>query len=136
MELLNQLMPNIVEGLVIVLGFIFTRLGLVAKDWFDDQTKRALAEQTVQFVRQVGKSLGTDEKFELAKETLIEELNDKKIKFTKLELQVLIESAYSGFKSAWDAEDYEKEIYKELDGEGIDPIEDEEDSFVSPEITI
>lgn len=136
MELLNQLMPSIIEGLVIVLGFIFTRLGLVAKDWFDDQTKRTLAEQTVQFVRQVGKSLGTDEKFELAKETLIEELNEKKIKFTKLELQVLIESAYAGFKSAWDSEDFEKEVYKELDGDGIDPIEDEEDSFVSPEITI
>jgi len=104
-DLLNEIMPYLLGIMGTVITFIAGKLGLVAKDFFDDITKRNLAEQTVKFVRQVGSTLELDEKFALAQKTMLEELSRKGIQVSDLELQVLIESAYNGFKSTWDAED-------------------------------
>lgn len=122
-SLLNELMPQIINALVIIIGFVMTRIGFLAKDYFDDAIKRKLVEQTVEYVRQIGDSLGNPEKFELAKETFIARMNEKGIKVTELEVKVLIESAIAGLKSGWKFEESLKEK----------PVEPEE--VIVPEVT-
>lgn len=123
-ELLNQLMPHIINALVIIVGAIFGQVGLLAKEFFDDATKRKIAEQTVSYVKQIGDSLGNEEKFDLAKDTFIVRMNEKGIKVTELEIKILIESAVAGFKQSWNGQ---------VQDDAIEPVEEVD---LKPEGTI
>ena len=55
------------------------------------------------FVQQVSESMGADDKLAKAKETMLEELAEKGIKVSDLEMTVLLESAIKGFKTTWNS---------------------------------
>lgn len=100
-DVLNALMPLAISAMGIVFTAIGTWAAMQAKKFLDTREKRALAEVTVKYVEQVGKLLGSEEKLGLALQTLTQELENAGIKFTEVELRVLIEAAVNGFKKEY-----------------------------------
>lgn len=100
-ELLNALMPLILSAAGIILTAIGTWLARKVKVFLDSKEKRSIAEATVKYVEQIGKALGSDEKFAKAKEAIVQQLNNEGIAFTDLELEVLIEATVNGFKKEY-----------------------------------
>lgn len=100
-EILNALLPLVLSAAGIVLTGVGTYLAMQVKKFLDTREKRAIAETTVAYVEQIGKLLGSEEKFDLALETITQELNNAGINFTEVELKVLIEAAVNGFKKEY-----------------------------------
>lgn len=100
-ELISALLPLILSALGVILAAFGTQIAKYVKKFFDSKDKRAIAEATVRYVEQVGKALGSEEKFAKAKETIVQQLNNEGIAFTDLELEVLIEAAVNGFKKEY-----------------------------------
>lgn len=100
-ELISALLPLILSALGVILAAFGTQIAKYVKKFFDSKDKRAIAEATVKYVEQVGKALGSEEKFAKAKETIVQQLNNEGIPFTDLELEVLIEAAVNGFKKEY-----------------------------------
>lgn len=117
-ELLNALLPLVLSALGVILAALGNYLAKQVKKFLDSKEKRSIAEATVKYVEQVGKALGSDEKFAKAKETIVQQLNNEGISFTDLELEVLIESVVNGFKKEYDKVDEPKV-------EEVKPIEEE-----------
>ena len=68
--------------------------------YVDTQTKKEIVKDTVNYVEQVFKDIHGAEKLEKAKEKALEWLNEKGIKISETELEILIESAVNGLKGA------------------------------------
>ena len=87
----------IFEGLQGIIGIAITvLLAFIRKkynQYVNTDTKKKLVNDVVYYIEQVFKTLHGKEKLEKAKTTLVSMLNDKGIKFTEEELNVLIESA-------------------------------------------
>lgn len=96
-ELLVQLQPALISIAVTLITAIASWLGLKAKELLNTRIKRAIVEDTVLYVEQVAKELGSQEKFKLAKEKAIEWLNAKGLKVSETELEILIESTVQSF---------------------------------------
>ena len=104
-ELINILLPLILTAMGAIFTMLGTEIAIKVKKFLDSKEKRSIAEATVKYVEQIGKALGSDEKFALAKKTIVEELNNAGIKVTELELTVLIEATVNGFKKEYAKED-------------------------------
>jgi hypothetical protein len=96
-EFLTQLVPILLSLVLTIVGAIASFVGFKANQFLADKTKRDIVESAVMFVEQVGKSLGSEEKFEKAKEMVIAALNEKGIKISDVEVQMLIEAAVYNF---------------------------------------
>lgn len=96
-ELLVQLQPQIVSILVTIIAAFSGWLSIQVKSILDTKEKREIVGATVMYVEQVGKSLGSEEKLELAKEKALEWINSKGFKVTTIELEILIEAAVQNF---------------------------------------
>lgn len=85
------------EILYTILTAILSFVGLKIKSSYDkhmnDKTKKQVVEDTVKYVEQIYKNLGSKKKYEKARENILELLGIKGISITDLEIQVLIESA-------------------------------------------
>ena len=88
-ELLDLLKPSLLEIAGVLLSAFAGWLGFQVKAWLDTKQKRAIVEATVKYVEQVGRSLGSEEKFALAKKKALEWLNAKGFKVVDVELEVL-----------------------------------------------
>ena len=66
-ELLLELQPHIISIAVTLLSAFAGWLGIKVKAFLDTKEKREIVEATVMYVEQVGRSLGSHEKLELAK---------------------------------------------------------------------
>lgn len=100
-EIINALLPLVLSAAGIIFTALGTYLAMQVKKFLDTREKRALAEVSVKYVEQVGKLLGSEEKFDLALKTLSEQLQNTGINFTEVELKVLIEAAVNGFKKEY-----------------------------------
>lgn len=96
-ELINILMPYILSALGAILAYVGAYLGVKVKDLLDTKQKRFIVEQTVKYVEQVGKALGSDEKLALAKQKSIEWINTKGLSVSEIELDILIEAFVNDF---------------------------------------
>lgn len=85
---------------------VFAYLGVWVKSLVDkylnDKTKREVAKTVVKAVEQVYKDLHGEEKLNKALESASEMLEDKGIKFSELEMRMLIEAAVSEFNKAFE----------------------------------
>lgn len=101
-QLMNELQPLIINAAVVILTGIAGYVGNAVRKWLksvaDTNEKKKVVETTCKFINQVYKDLEGPKKFEKAKENILEQLNEKGIKITDLELEVLIESTVNGFK--------------------------------------
>ena len=99
MEILqNYLLEILVTVITAVTSFIGLRIKDAYTKFIDTQTKKEIVKDTVNYVEQVYKDIHGAEKLEKAKEKALEWLNEKGIKISETELEILIESAVNGLK--------------------------------------
>ena len=89
--------PYLLEVLGVVLAGIATFIGIKVKEYVNTQVKKDVVESTVKYVEQIYKDLHGEEKLAKAKEKALGWLKEKGITISDTELEILIESAVSGF---------------------------------------
>ena len=95
----TQILYTLVTAIFGYLGIVVKTL---AKEYFNDKTKREVARSAVQFVEQVYKNLHGEEKLNEALKAASEMLSEKGITITELELRVLVEAAVAEFNKAFE----------------------------------
>ena len=98
MEILqNYLFEILVTILTGVASFVGLTIKKAYTKYVDTKTKKEIVNATVSYVEQIYKTLKGEEKLNKAKEKALEWLNEKGIKISNTELEILIESAVNGF---------------------------------------
>ena len=101
MEILQNYLLEILAAIIAaVASFIGIRIKNAYTKYVDTQTKKEIVKDTVNYVEQIYKDIHGAEKLEKAKEKALEWLNEKGIKISDTELEILIESAVNGLKGA------------------------------------
>lgn len=92
----------LLEILATVITAVASFIGLTIKNaytkYINTQTKKEIVKDTVNYIEQVYKDIHGQEKLSKAKEKALEWLNEKGIKISDIELEILIESAVKGLK--------------------------------------
>lgn len=124
MEIVNSLIHTLMPYVITIVGALAGYVAVSIKNKLDEKlntdTKRTIANQTVQYVQQVYQTLNGPEKLNKAINTFTELLNEKGIKVTEVETRVLIESAVKSFKDSWEnnnTEETGKKLLTENKGE-------------------
>lgn len=103
-ELMTELQPVIINAAVVVLTTVASYVGMkiknIYKEKVDTETKKKVVETTCRYINQLYNDLDGSQKLEKAKENIVDQLNEKGISITELELDVLIESTINSFKEA------------------------------------
>lgn len=103
MEILQD---NLIQILATVITAVASFIGVSIKKaytkYVDTKTKKEIVEATVKYVEQIckGVMISNEDKLNKAKEKALEWLNSKGLKISDTELEILIESAVNGLKSA------------------------------------
>lgn len=98
MEFLQNYMLEILATVITaVASFIGVTIKNAYTKYVDTKTKKEIVKSTVEYVEQVFKDIHGEEKLNKAKEKALEWLNEKGIKISETELEILIESAVNGF---------------------------------------
>jgi hypothetical protein len=103
-EFLNQLVPVLLSLVLALVTAGAAFLGRKVSMFLDSKTKRAVVESAVSMVEQIGKALGSEEKFDRAKAIVVAILNEKGIKISDAEVQMLIEEAVNTFFAHYNEE--------------------------------
>lgn len=83
-----------VTVLTTIFGFISFKIKKYAKNYFNTDTKKAVANTTVNYIEQIFKDVHGKDKLEKAKEQFIKSLNEKGINITdENEIVILLEAA-------------------------------------------
>ena len=99
MEILqNYIFEILVAIITAMMSFIGLRIKNAYTKYIDTQTKKDVVKDTVKYIEQVYKDIHGKEKLEMAKIKALEWLNEKGIKISEVELEILIESAVNGLK--------------------------------------
>ncbi len=99
MELIqNYLFEILATVITAVASFIGLRIKDAYTKYINTQTKKEIVKDTVNYIEQVYKDIHGAEKLNKAKEKALEWLNEKGIKISDIELEILIESAVKGLK--------------------------------------
>ncbi len=105
MDLINSLMPSILEAVMVLLGFIATVLGRKIGKYFDNLERsreiRAIVQSTVDYVENVAKHLEGEKKAELAKQKIIAYAEVKGLKVSEVEIDILIEHFHRHLNDAY-----------------------------------
>ncbi len=103
-ELMTELQPVIINAAVVVFTTVASYVGMkiknIYKEKVDTETKKKVVETTCRYINQLYNDLDGSQKLEKAKENIVDQLNEKGISITELELDVLIESTINSFKDA------------------------------------
>ena len=96
-DILNAISSNITHIIGIVMTGVISYIGLQLKntyqEFLQDKTKKDIVEKTVKYVEQTCKNLSCEEKKQTALKKSLEWLEEKKIRASDTELEILIESA-------------------------------------------
>lgn len=126
METLNQIMSALTPYLVtLVTAFAAYVVAIIKKkltEKLDTQTKKDIAEATVNYVEQVFEDLDGKEKLQKALETSTQWLNEKGIKVTEAEMTMFIEAAIKGAKQGWNEQKLQEASVKALESQSA-PVE-------------
>ena len=107
-EVMQVIQSNLLEILntilVAVAAYVGVQIKAAYQKYVNDKTKKEIVGATVKYVEQICKSLDvkktSQEKFEDAKNKSLEWLNEKGIKISDTELEILIESAVNSFNES------------------------------------
>ena len=103
-ELMTELQPVIINAAVVVFttvaSYVGMKIKIIYKEKVDTETKKKVVETTCRYINQLYNDLDGSQKLEKAKENIVDQLNEKGISITELELDVLIESTINSFKDA------------------------------------
>ena len=101
MELIQNYLFEILATIITALAsFIGVSIKNAYTKYINTKTKKEIVKDTVNYVEQVFKDIHGIEKLNKAKEKSLEWLNEKGIKISETELEILIESAVNGLKGA------------------------------------
>lgn len=90
-----QIMSAVITGVISYLG---VRLKNIYQEYIQDKQKKEIVDKTIRYVEQTGVGLSCEEKKERSKEKALEWLNEKGLKTSDTELEILIESAVNYLK--------------------------------------
>lgn len=102
--ILEGITPYIWEIIGVILTTITSYIGLKIKRIYENkvnnETKQQIVRSVVEMVEQLSKknNWNSEEKYERAKKTIINMVNQTGLKITELELEVLIESVCNSIK--------------------------------------
>ena len=97
MEILqNYLFEILVTILTGVASFVGLTIKKAYTKYVDTKTKKEIVKATVAYVEQVYKTVKGEEKLNKAKEKALEWLNEKGIKISDTELEIMIEACVNG----------------------------------------
>lgn len=103
-EVLNKcldiILPAVASVVTVIAGVIATKIKAKYEQKVNDETTQKVISEVVQFVQQVYKDLDGAEKLQKAIEQASIILQEKGIKVTEAEINMLIESAVFGMKQA------------------------------------
>ena len=98
MEILqNYLFEILATVITAVASFIGVAIKNAYTKYADTKIKKEIVKDTVYYVEQVFKELHSEEKLNKAKEKALNWLNEKGIKISDTELEILIEAAVNTF---------------------------------------
>ena len=104
-QLMLELQPLIINAVITIVGAVATYIGIRVKALFeekiDTEKKEKIVEVSIRYINQIYKNLDGPAKFEKAKEVILEQLNEKGLSITELELTVMIESTVNAFKDGY-----------------------------------
>lgn len=101
MEFIQNYLLEILATIITALAsFIGVSIKNAYTKYINTKTKKEIVKDTVNYVEQVFKDIHGAEKLNKAKEKALEWLNEKGIKISETELEILIESAVNGLKGA------------------------------------
>ena len=90
-EILQPYLLEIIAAILTsVAAFIGVKIKKVYEEYVNTKTKKEIVECTVKYVEQVFKELHGEEKLNKAKDKALEWLNEKGIKVSDTELEILI----------------------------------------------
>lgn len=99
-EILQPYLLEIIAAILTsVAAFIGVKIKKVYEEYVNTKTKKEIVECTVKYVEQVFKELHGEEKLNKAKDKALEWLNEKGIKVSDTELEILIEASVNGFNN-------------------------------------
>lgn len=98
----NYIMEILATVITAVASFIGVSIKKAYTKYVDTKTKKEIVEATVKYIEQIYKNamVSNEDKLIKAKEKALEWLNSKGLKISDTELEILIESAVNGLKSA------------------------------------
>ena len=103
-ELMIQLQPIIINAAVVTLTTVASFVGVKIKCFIEEkintEMKKKIVETTCRFINQLYKDLEGNKKLEIAKKYILQQLNEKNITISELEMNVLIESTVNSFQSS------------------------------------
>lgn len=101
-EIINLIIENLtsvaITSLVAIVGYVLTTLGNKIKKYLDDARVKNYVEDVIKCINQAYETLSNEEKYNQAKNEIIEWLETEGIKLAESKLKVLIESAVSKSK--------------------------------------
>lgn len=93
--------PILYALLTALAGALANAIKALYAKYINDKTKKAVAQTVVMAVQQLYEDLDGPAKFEIALDNMLQMLGEKGITITKLEAQMLIESAVGEFKNVF-----------------------------------
>ena len=90
---ISNLNEVVITALIGIISYVITTIGSKIKKVLDDQRVAEFAKDTVKCINQAYATLTNEEKFEKAKNDIIEWLSNEGIKITEAKLKIIIESA-------------------------------------------
>lgn len=90
---LSNLSEVLVTALIGVLSYVITTIGSKLKKVLDDQRISNFAEDAVKCINQAYATLTNEEKFEKAKQDILEWVETEGLRITESKLKIIIESA-------------------------------------------
>ena len=102
-DIMELIQENLIQLFISIIIAVASWLGVQIKNayvkYIDTKTKKEIVKATVEYVEQISKSISisSENKFNKAKEKALEWLNEKGIKISDTELEILIESAVQAF---------------------------------------
>ena len=101
-EFINLIVSNlseiIITALIGVVSYVLTTIGSKVKKWLDDQRIANFAEDTVKCINQAYETFTNEEKYEKAKQDIIEWVESEGLRITESKIKILIESAVANNK--------------------------------------
>jgi len=101
-EIIDLVVSNLSEilitALIGVVSYILTTIGNKVKKLLDDKRIASFAEDAVKCINQAYETLTNEEKYEKAKEDILEWLANEGLNITETKLKIIIESAVANNK--------------------------------------
>lgn len=102
-EIINLIASNlseiIITALVGVISYVLTTIGSKVKNWLDDQRVANFAEDTIKCINQAYETLTNEEKYEKAKNDILDWISNEGLHITESKLKIVIESAVAKSKN-------------------------------------